>query len=105
MIFVIKRLMKSGSISALELMLVLNGNLAKNGELHTCTVKNANYRKVIAVLEKFMQDDRYEFCHCERCTCEIAALSLNYLPPHYYVDPGRDDGIGSPGPDGRDRCY
>jgi hypothetical protein len=77
-------------------MPVSNGNLAKNGELHTCTVKNANFRKVITVLEKFMQDDRYEFCHCERCMCEIAALSLNYLPPHYYVDPDRGDGIGSP---------
>jgi competence protein ComFB len=37
-------------------------------------------------------------CACQRCKDDIAAIALNYLPPHYVVDatnlPDRE--VGSP---------
>ncbi len=61
-----------------------------------CEVRNANYERVMAVMEKFLQERYSNVCSCSRCVNDIAALALNYLPPHYYVD--RDDNreAGSP---------
>ena len=28
---------------------------------------------------------RYGACGCEKCRLDVAALALNYLPPHYVV--------------------
>jgi hypothetical protein len=64
-------------------------------KMHHCTIPNANYAKVLTVLNRIMQDDRFGICRCERCISDITALSLNYLPPHYHAGPYRGD-MGSP---------
>lgn len=46
-------------------------------------------------MNRFLRD-RYRVCSCPRCRSDIAALALNYLPPHYYVDPDPEQEIGSP---------
>lgn len=71
------------------------------GELVTiknCTVTNANYERVLAVMEKVIPDRFDSFCCCSRCMSDIAALALNYLPPHYIVDAenNRSGELGSP---------
>lgn len=59
------------------------------------TIKNANHERVLSALEKLIH--RYpRICACERCVSDVAALALNYLPPHYYVDADRDAACGSP---------
>jgi len=61
-----------------------------------CNVKNANYERVVAVMGKYL-DERYKnVCGCPRCVNDIAALALNYLPPHYYVQMDKERDIGSP---------
>lgn len=62
-----------------------------------CQVKNANYRRVMTVLEKFLKEgDRgLTCCPCNRCVNDVAAIALNYLPPHYYVEE-QDGELGSP---------
>ncbi len=60
-------------------------------------VKNANRDKVGYFIEKLLSEtDRY--CGCNRCKLDAAALALNTLPPHYYVDPSHMNKteIGSP---------
>jgi len=63
-----------------------------------CNVKNANYERVVSIMDKYLKDkERFiNVCACPRCVSDIAAIALNYLPPHYYVDvePGND--VGSP---------
>jgi len=71
-------------------------NRCERDETRQCNIVNANYQKVVSVLEWFVHDDRYRICGCKLCRNDIAALALNYLPPHYYVDAGRGGEIGSP---------
>jgi len=71
-------------------------NRCERDEIRRCTIVNANYEKVLSVLDIFLRDDRHAFCRCDKCLSDIAALALNYLPPHYYVDAGRGGDIGSP---------
>jgi competence protein ComFB len=59
-------------------------------------VKNANYERVAAVLDKFLKERYRNVCSCPRCVNDIAAIALNYLPPHYYVDINEEKEIGSP---------
>lgn len=61
-----------------------------------CNVRNANYQRVMIVMERLLKDGTLSFCSCERCLDDVAAIALNYLPPHYYVE--KDDGreVGSP---------
>lgn len=62
-----------------------------------CNVRNANYEKVLAVLERFLKDRYRNACSCTRCINEMAAIALNYLPPHYYYDDdNRTRETGSP---------
>ena len=64
-----------------------------------CDVKNANYERVISVMDKYLKERYRNVCSCPRCVNDIAALALNYLPPHYYVhaDHGKENKeIGSP---------
>jgi competence protein ComFB len=61
-----------------------------------CNVRNANYERVTAVIDKFFQEQYRNICSCPRCLNDIAALALNYLPPHYYVDKAENREIGSP---------
>lgn len=68
----------------------------ENDQHRQYIIVNANFQKVFAALETYLQDARFNICHCQRCISDIAALALNYLPPHYYVDRGRDGNIGSP---------
>lgn len=66
-------------------------------ETRRCAVVNANYEKVTATLDRLLRDERFtSACRCEKCLSDAAALALNYLPPHYYVDAGRGGEIGSP---------
>jgi competence protein ComFB len=59
-----------------------------------CNVKNANYERVVAVIDKFLKEGDRNVCSCSRCVNDIAAIALNYLPPHYYAE--EDKEIGSP---------
>jgi competence protein ComFB len=77
-------------------MVSLKGICEKNGDFGRCSIVNANYEKVMSVLDRYLRDARYVVCRCEKCISDIAALALNYLPPHYYVDASRGGGIGSP---------
>ena len=61
-----------------------------------CNVRNANYERVVAVMDKFLNERYQNVCSCPRCVNDIAAIALNYLPPHYYVDINEDKEIGSP---------
>jgi len=60
------------------------------------SVKNANYERVTAVMDRFLKERYSTVCSCPRCTNDIAAIALNYLPPHYYVDKEEKMGTGSP---------
>ena len=60
------------------------------------TVTNANFERVLSVMDKFLTERFGDSCSCPRCKCDIAALALNYLPPHYIVEIGTDKEHGSP---------
>ncbi|MEK6743241.1 MAG: late competence development ComFB family protein [Nitrospirota bacterium] len=77
-------------------MVSLKNICEQNGNIRQCAIVNANHEKVLSVLDGILQDDRYAFCRCDKCLNDIAALALNYLPPHYYVDAGSGGDIGSP---------
>ncbi len=61
-----------------------------------CNVRNANYERVLAVMDTYLKERYQNICTCHRCVSDIAALALNYLPPHYYVDNEADREFGSP---------
>lgn len=61
-----------------------------------CTVINANYERVLAVMDKLLKERYKNVCPCTRCASDIAAIALNYLPPHYYVEKEERKEIGSP---------
>ncbi len=61
-----------------------------------CNVKNANLERVLAVMDKYLRERYAQVCTCPRCVSDIAAIALNYLPPHYYVDMEKDRELGSP---------
>lgn len=61
-----------------------------------CNVRNANYERVIAVMDRYLKEKYRNICNCPRCVSDIAALALNYLPPHYYVELDANREIGSP---------
>jgi len=61
-----------------------------------CSVKNANFERVVAVMDRFLRERYKNVCSCPRCVNDIAAIALNYLPPHYYVDQEASREIGSP---------
>jgi competence protein ComFB len=61
-----------------------------------CNVRNANYDRVLSVMDKFLKERYHQVCTCPRCLNDIAAIALNYLPPHYYSDINADRELGSP---------
>lgn len=61
-----------------------------------CDVKNANLERVLAVMDKYLRERYTHVCTCPRCVSDIAAIALNYLPPHYYVEMEKDRELGSP---------
>jgi len=61
-----------------------------------CTVVNANYERVIAVMDRFLTERYQDTCSCPRCMSDIAAIALNYLPPHYIVEHADGKDFGSP---------
>jgi competence protein ComFB len=61
-----------------------------------CNVTNANYERVVAVMDKYLNERYRNVCGCPRCVNDIAAIALNYLPPHYYVEIDNGKEIGSP---------
>ncbi len=63
-----------------------------------CLVRNANYKRVMHILEQLLRgrDVEGRFCHCQQCVNDIAALALNYLPPHYFTDLEKEAELGSP---------
>ena len=58
-------------------------------------VKNANYERVTAVMDRVLKERYSNVCSCPRCINDITAIALNYLPPHYYVDEEKME-TGSP---------
>jgi len=78
-------------------MLSLKDVCEKNVETLRCNIVNANYKKVNSTIERFQQAVRFKgSCRCPKCVSDIAAIALNCLPPHYYVDASRGGDIGSP---------
>jgi competence protein ComFB len=61
-----------------------------------CNVFNANYERVVSVMDKLLLERYPHVCNCSRCVNDIAAIALNYLPPHYCVDMSDDRVMGSP---------
>lgn len=61
-----------------------------------CSVQNANYDRVLLVIEKYLANRYANACNCPRCVSDMAALALNYLPPHYYVESAPGKELGSP---------
>jgi len=59
-------------------------------------VTNANLERVLSVMAKFLAERYNESCDCPRCRCDIAAIALNYLPPHYIVETAAGRDYGSP---------
>ena len=60
------------------------------------SVVNANLERVMAVVDKFLVDRYQNLCTCPRCMCDIVAIALNYLPPHYIVETETGKEFGSP---------
>ena len=60
------------------------------------SVQNANYQRVMAIMERFLKERYPRTCNCARCVNDIAAIALNLLPPHYYVDATGKGQTGSP---------
>lgn len=60
------------------------------------SVRNANIEKVMAVIDRYLDESRMQGCTCEQCINAVVALALNYLPPHYYADAQREPEVGSP---------
>ena len=52
-------------------------------------VKNANLELVLSLTKKLLSERSPAACACDHCMNDIAAIALNYLPPHYYVDADR----------------
>ena len=61
-----------------------------------CNIKNANYERVLSVMDRYLKERYNNACRCPRCLNDIAALALNYLPPHYYVEIAEGREVGSP---------
>jgi hypothetical protein len=70
-------------------------NLISEGNMDF-SVKNANYERVTAVMNRFLKEGHSNVCSCPRCINDITAIALNYLPPHYYVDKEAMLEAGSP---------
>ena len=72
-------------------------NAEANVGIDRCVVTNANYDRVLSVMDKLLTNRYKDLCCCPRCLSDVAAIALNYLPPHYIVDQthGRDE-HGSP---------
>jgi competence protein ComFB len=64
--------------------------------IRQCSVINANYERVLTVMEKILAERYKDFCACQRCLSDIAAIALNYLPPHYVVEFDGAKELGSP---------
>ena len=85
--------------NSLALVAPLKNSCEKNGESRQRGVVNANYEKVMSAIYKLLQEERYsDACRCSDCISNMAAMALNYLPPHYYVETetGKENEIGSP---------
>lgn len=61
-----------------------------------CNVRNANYERVLTVMEKFLKERYSDVCSCARCVNDIAAAAMNYLPPQYYSENDDNKDLGSP---------
>ena len=61
-----------------------------------CNVKNANYELVVSTINRLLEDRHQGVCSCPRCVSDIAAIALNCLSPHYYVESDKDKESGSP---------
>jgi len=59
-------------------------------------VVNANHERVLSVVDKFLVDRYQKVCTCPRCMCDIVAIALNFLPPHYIVETDTGKEFGSP---------
>lgn len=64
--------------------------------LRECKVVNANYERVLTVMDKFLNERYQKVCTCHRCMSDIVAIALNYLPPHYIVEGKNGKEYGSP---------
>ena len=61
-----------------------------------CNVRNANYERVRGCHGQVAEGTIQERLLLSTCVNDIAAIALNYLPPHYYVDKEESKEVGSP---------
>jgi len=57
---------------------------------------NANYERVIAIMNELLTERYKDYCTCPRCKCDIAAITMNYLPRHHIVETDAGKEYGSP---------
>lgn len=50
---------------------------------HTEELENIIEEMVFEEIDKITREEVIEFCHCDICIQDIAAISLNNLPPYY----------------------
>ncbi len=49
-------------------------------------LENANYERVILAIERLTSSNP-KYCQCMRCRLDVTAISLNSLPPRYFISP------------------
>lgn len=61
-----------------------------------CSVTNANFGRVLSVVNKHLKASKSHPCACGKCANRIIAEALNSLPTHYFAEKDRESGVGSP---------
>lgn len=64
--------------------------------VQSCSVTNANFERVVSVVDSHLKELKAKPCTCDKCVNRIIAEALNSLPTHYYADKGRKPEMGSP---------
>ncbi|MHB1256689.1 MAG: late competence development ComFB family protein [Dethiobacteraceae bacterium] len=57
----------------------------KEKEVSEMELRNLTEKLVWQRLDEVLKEQEAEYCACEQCRLDIAALSLNQLPPRYVV--------------------
>jgi late competence development protein ComFB len=55
-----------------------------------CHIKNANQDRVLSAINTLQKDRYSHVCSCTGCISDIAAIALNYLPPHYFANGAKE---------------
>lgn len=64
--------------------------------MQSCSVINANFERVLSVVNNYLKESPEYTCTCDKCVNRIIAEALNSLPTHYYADKVLEPEMGSP---------